>query len=212
MNRQELIAKLVAQGVAEAEAPALADSILGEHSKIASDLRSKVAEGESKIKSLEASEKALNEQLDANKAMSEELGTAQSTIEDLNKQLTTVQEQVSQGDMRFGVLNEVIKTNPHDPQDVMKFVDMSKVTKGEDGTLEGLEDQIKGLQESKAYLFQGELTQQGYTPATSKGQVPPVDKPDPSKMTFEERINQAVTSQMEGRTQTNQSNPMNVQD
>lgn len=212
MNRKELIAKLVAQGVAEAEAPALADSILGEHSKIASDLRSKVADGETKIKSLEASEKALNEQLDSNKATSEELGKAQSTIEDLNKQLTTVQEQVAQGDMRFGVLNEVIKTNPHDPQDVMKFVDMSKVTTGEDGTLEGLAEQIKGLQKSKAYLFQGELTQDGYTPATSNGDLPPERKTDPSEMSYEKLIEQSVKAQVEGRTQTNQSNPMNVQD
>lgn len=211
MNRKELIAKLVAQGVSEADAPTLADSILADHSKIATDLRSKVKESEDKIKSLEQAEKSLNEQLGANKAQLDTLGEIQSQLEDSTKQLTDAQSKLSQSDLKFSAFNEVIKTNPHDPADVMKFVDLSKVTQGENGALEGLAEQIKGLQESKAYLFQGELTQQGYKPASSKGEVP-ADPVDTSKMSFEDMLTKGITEKINSRTQTNQPNSTNVQD
>jgi len=47
------------------------------------------------------------------------------------------------------------------PKDVAKLLDRSRLTLKEDGTLDGLEDQIKELKASSAYLFDEEEDDQG---------------------------------------------------
>lgn len=48
---------------------------------------------------------------------------------------------------------ELAEAKPKDVNDLMKFLDMEKVVLKDDGTVEGLTDQLTALQKDKAYLF-----------------------------------------------------------
>ena len=51
-------------------------------------------------------------------------------------------------------INKVLAdAKPKDVNDLMKFLDMEKVVLKDDGTVEGLTDQLTALQKDKAYLF-----------------------------------------------------------
>jgi len=58
---------------------------------------------------------------------------------------------------------EVGKTNARDAEDLLRFID-TDVVKFEDGKLTGVSEQITALQESKPYLFDGEIKQGNYSP------------------------------------------------
>lgn len=60
-----------------------------------------------------------------------------------------------------------IKAKAKDPADILAFIDKGKLELNEDGTIKGLDDQLKTLSESKAYLF-GETT-----PPETPGANPP---------------------------------------
>lgn len=81
----------------------------------------------------------------------------------------------------------------NDPADVLAFVDKGGLALKEDGTVDGLEDALKTLRESKSYLFKQE------EPAGLKGRKPNLDgdNPDPTAITrekfngmsYQERVN-----------------------
>lgn len=48
---------------------------------------------------------------------------------------------------------EALKLKAKDPGDVIAFLDKSKLEIADDGTIKGLDEQLKKLQESKPYLF-----------------------------------------------------------
>jgi hypothetical protein len=64
---------------------------------------------------------------------------------------------------------EAMKFKAKDPADVIAFLDKSKLEISEDGTIKGLDEQLKKLQESKPYLF-GEAA---IPPAGGGGANPP---------------------------------------
>jgi hypothetical protein len=63
---------------------------------------------------------------------------------------------------------EALKVKAKDPADVIAFLDKAKLEIAEDGTIKGLDEQLKKLQESKPYLF-GESA----TPPAGGGANPP---------------------------------------
>lgn len=77
-----------------------------------------------------------------------------------------------------------LKEKAKDSNDLDKFLDTSKLELQEDGTVKGLEEQLKSLKENKAYLFDLEETK----PLPSGGVNPP---PQPSK-TVDEQIQEAL--------------------
>ncbi len=100
--------------------------------------------------------------------------------EELQKQIETLQaenkakEQEYQGRLRDMAITTAIKLavagEAHDPDLVVNLIDKSKVEVDEQGNVKaGLEDQIKSLRESKAFLF----VQKGDGGAKFKGAKPP---------------------------------------
>lgn len=78
-----------------------------------------------------------------------------------------------------------------DPADVLAFINKQGLEMSEDGTVKGLDDALKGLRESKPYLFAEEPAPglRGRTPHTPPGTPPSITKDQFNKMTYQERVN-----------------------
>lgn len=59
------------------------------------------------------------------------------------------------------------------PDDLKRFLDLEKVTLKDDGTLDGLDDQVTNLKTNNSYLFEGDQ-RQGYNPAGGGTPAKPV--------------------------------------
>ncbi|MEG6521128.1 phage scaffolding protein [Desulfotomaculum sp. 1211_IL3151] len=97
----------------------------------------------------------------------EELKKTAGVSEDLKKQIETLQgenkaaKEKHEADMKALTLTNAIKLaltgKAHDPDIVTNLLDKAKIELNEDGTIKsGLDDQIKALRESKAFLFADE--------------------------------------------------------
>ena len=99
-----------------------------------------------------------------------ELAEANDEIESLQKQVknpTEAEKQVKALEEKIAGMEATAKkeklttainkaladAKPKDVNDLMKFLDMEKVVLKDDGTVEGLTDQLAALQKDKAYLF-----------------------------------------------------------
>lgn len=90
----------------------------------------------------------------------EELKKGAKGNEELTKQIEALQNQVTdaQGKNKDLLLSSEIKLaamkmSANDPDDVLAFIDKSKIELKEDGSIKGLEEQINALKEAKPYLF-----------------------------------------------------------
>lgn len=109
--------------------------------------------------------------------------------DELTKQIEELQKKNGEWEGKYkdtllsGVIKvEAMRAKAKDPADVIAFLDKSKLEVIEDGSIKGLEEQLKRLQETKPYLF-GEVTQA----PTGGGANPPLPgSKDPDKMTMEE--------------------------
>lgn len=59
------------------------------------------------------------------------------------------------------------KFGAHNPEDVVRLVDLSGVTRGEDGSFTGLQEAIDQAKEQRAYLFAGEVKTDGQKGSTT---------------------------------------------
>lgn len=100
-----------------------------------------------------------------------ELAEANEEIESLQKQVknpTEAEKQVKALEEKIAGMEEAAKkeklstainkvladAKPKDVNDLMKFLDMEKVVLKDDGTVDGIADQLTALQKDKAYLFE----------------------------------------------------------
>lgn len=100
-----------------------------------------------------------------------ELAEANEEIESLQKQVknpTEAEKQVKALEEKIAGMEEAAKkeklstainkvladAKPKDVNDLMKFLDMEKVVLKDDGTVDGITDQLAALQKDKAYLFE----------------------------------------------------------
>lgn len=106
--------------------------------------------------------------------------------EELTKQIEELQKKNGDWEGKFketlltgAIKVEAMKAKAKDPTDVIAFLDKSKLEIAEDGTVKGLEDQLKKLQESKPYLF-GEAAQQpgggANPPGSSKTEIQQIEE------------------------------------
>lgn len=149
-----------------------------------------------------------------NEAMKQQLESANAQIQERDKQLETLrkssgdnealQKQIAdlqaenkaakekyEADMKELKLTTAIKLavgdSAHDADLVAGLFDRGKLVLNEDGTITGLEEQVKSIKKEKAFLFKEEkpgTVIKGGKPAKGAG-TPPADK-KPSEMTYEE--------------------------
>lgn len=122
---------------------------------------------------------------------------------ELKKQIETLQQQnTDQRKAHEAELNQLKLDNAIDAaltvagaknrRAVKSLLDVAKVKFGEDGKLTGLEEQIKAVQKSDAYMFeakeQANQNFKGFQPGAS-GDTKPSIKVDMAKMSYEELAN-----------------------
>lgn len=115
---------------------------------------------------------------------------AQQTIEALKQQIEDKEQELAQTRKINAIKFEILKANPRDVADILPHID-SDVVKIEDGKVLGLEEQIKALKESKAYLFNDEEPSgtggsKGNAPRSASRNI--ITKEDFSKMNYLERL------------------------
>ncbi len=98
--------------------------------------------------------------------MNKQLGELQGKLkdnEDVNKTIGALKKQVEDKETELActrkanaVKLEVLKANPNDVADILPHLKDDAVTLNEDGTIAGLDEQLKALQETKPYLFKTE--------------------------------------------------------
>lgn len=163
-----------------------------------------MAENGNDVNAAKSDYEAVKQQLDTVNAQIQErdkqlegLKKSSGDNEALQKQITDLQaenkaaKEKYEADMKELKLTTAIKLtigdSAHDAELVAGLVDKGKLVLNEDGTVSGLEEQVKVIRKEKAFLFKEEKTGaviKGGKPAEGAG-IPPADK-KPSEMTYEE--------------------------
>lgn len=78
---------------------------------------------------------------------------AEKQVKALEEKIAGMEEAAKKEKLTVAINKQLADAKPKDVNDLMKFLDMQKVVLKEDGTVEGLTDQLAALQKDKAYLF-----------------------------------------------------------
>lgn len=92
-------------------------------------------------------------------------------IAEKDKTITGLQEQLKGNSLSQAIMAEAQKQGAVDLESVTKLVDRSAITVGEDGTVTGVEDAVKGLLEAKPFLKSGNNTNIGSGTAPNNQQT-----------------------------------------
>ena len=84
---------------------------------------------------------------------------AEKQVKALEEKIAGMEAQAKKEKLTTAINKELAQAKPRDVNDLMKFLDMEKVVLKDDGTVEGLTDQLTTLQKDKAYLFDNVETQ-----------------------------------------------------
>lgn len=88
---------------------------------------------------------------------------AQQTITELNNKLTAMNDRMKENNLSMALRAKAMELKAIDEtgQDLLAFIDKSKLIVNEDGTVTGLDDALNSLKQAKQYLFHPEESQQG---------------------------------------------------
>lgn len=75
-----------------------------------------------------------------------------------------------------------------DPADVLAFINKDNLKLNDDGTITGLDEALKGLRESKSYLFAEEPKLGGRNPHPPGNQQKSITKEQYDQMTYQDRV------------------------
>lgn len=78
---------------------------------------------------------------------------AEKQVKALEEKIAGMEEAAKKEKLSTAINKQLADAKPKDVNDLMKFLDMEKVVLKDDGTVEGLTDQLATLQKDKAYLF-----------------------------------------------------------
>lgn len=83
---------------------------------------------------------------------------AQDTIKELEGKLETIQDTMKENSLSLALRAKALELGAIDEsgQDLLAFIDKSKLIVNEDGSVTGLDDALKSLKASKQYLFKQE--------------------------------------------------------
>lgn len=123
--------------------------------------KAKFNEANNSVKTLTQQVQTLTQELETAKA-------AAGNVDELNQQITKLQQDVADRDGKIesiGVdydVKDIIRgAKARDVDIVFGLIDRSKVKRGKDGKLQGVDDQIKAVKDSKAFLFEDEKGSKG---------------------------------------------------
>lgn len=95
----------------------------------------------------------LNKQLGALQKELKDNEEASKSIEALKEQIKVKEDELAATRKQNAIKLEVLKAGPNDVADILPHIKADVVSVAEDGTITGLAEQIKALQEGKPYLF-----------------------------------------------------------
>lgn len=78
---------------------------------------------------------------------------AEKQVKALEEKIAGMEEAAKKEKLTVAINKQLADAKPKDVNDLMKFLDMEKVVLKDDGTVDGLTDQLAALQKDKAYLF-----------------------------------------------------------
>ena len=78
---------------------------------------------------------------------------AEKQVKALEEKIAGMEANAKKEKLTTAINKELAQAKPRDVNDLMKFLDMEKVVLKDDGTVDGLTDQLTALQKDKAYLF-----------------------------------------------------------
>ena len=182
---------LIAMGLTEEQAQKVMDSIDG-------NFVTKV-----RFNEINEENKTLKQSVSDRDKQLESLKKSSGDNAELKKQIETLQQQnTDQRKAHEAELNQLkldnaidaalIEAGAKNRRAVKSLLDVAKVKFGDDGKLTGLEEQIKAVQKSDAYMFeakeQANQNFKGFQPGAS-GDTKPSIKVDMAKMSYEELAN-----------------------
>ncbi|AMA72922.1 phage scaffolding protein [Aneurinibacillus thermoaerophilus] len=126
--------------------------------------RSRLNEKNEEIKQLQSQIKERDEQVEQLKKAVKGNEKLEQTIADLQKQNEEWESKYKQSQIDTAI--KLAAKDAKDPADVLAFVNREGLELNEDGTVKGLDEALKGLRESKPYLFESPGLS-GRTPVTT---------------------------------------------
>lgn len=100
-----------------------------------------------------------NEEIDSLQKQVKDPTEAEKQVKALEEKIAGMEANAKKEKLTTAINKELEQAKPKDVNDLMKFLDMEKVELKDDGTVEGLKDQLTTLQKDKAYLFDDVETQ-----------------------------------------------------
>ena len=152
--------------------------------------RSRLNDKNDEIKELKAELSNRDEQING-------LKKAAKGNEKLEEQLKSLEQQNQEWEQKYKQtqIDTAIKLaakDAKDPADVLAFIKKDSLQLNEDGTISGLDEALKSLRESKAYLFAEEQQPpglKGRNPFPPQQQQSSITKEQFNKMTYQDRVN-----------------------
>lgn len=120
----------------------------------AKEVENKLKEAESKLRAFEEAEKKKKDDEALAKGEYEKL--IQSEREEKNRVLSekqALEERVARERLEAKALKEILKFAPNDPEDVLRFVDITTLSIDDSGHVANLKESVEKLKTEKPYLF-----------------------------------------------------------
>lgn len=94
-----------------------------------------------------------NEEIESLQKQVKDTTGADEQVKALQEKIAGMEAKAKKDKLTTAINKALADAKPKDVNDLMKFLDMEKVELKDDGTVEGLTDQLTTLQKDKAYLF-----------------------------------------------------------
>ena len=200
--KRKFLEDLLKDKVEEKDLKEVVDTILDEHSTSVGKLKGELDTANTKVNTLEAENKNLQDDVKDRDGQLENLKNSTEDVAGLKQTITDLQETNKTNDENHkNEINELKKSFAIDSAlkdakaknviAVKALLKLEELKLEEDGTVKGLIEQIDSLKndESSKFLFDTESKQKQFKGAEpgETGKEEPDDKVDLSKMTYEER-------------------------
>ena len=133
-------------------------------------LKKSMGEREAKMNELTG---GLNEKESRITALTEDLKNRDGTIEGLQAEIGKRDSQIADLHREGAIRRELEKHHPRDADIVYRLLDQTKISRNEDGSWSGIQEQLEGLKKDQSYLFGRTYSHKGGFPEGSAAENPP---------------------------------------